>query len=167
MPLLPIKHHVQPGDTCFSIAAQYLVSFDDLLEANASSKVDFAALRTGQVFSIPTKQKPRTTYTVRQGDTMWRISQLTGMPLSTLMEYNSQAPTPPLPGHQLSIRSSPSYEVHVNQNLTSDLPQRWLQDEQFVKVLSTQIQLLKPQGEAVFKYPSVEAPQLECFVSVQ
>lgn len=35
-----------------------------------------------------------------------------------------------------------------------------------MKVLATQIDLLKPQGKAVFKYPSVEAPQLECFVEV-
>jgi len=30
-----------------------------------------------------------------------------------------------------------------------------------------QVELLKPRGKALLKFPNIEAPQLECFVEVR
>ena len=162
-------HHVQPGDTFFSIADQYVVSFDDLLKANERTTVDLTALRRGQVLNIPTQHKARSTYTVREGDDLWRIAQLTGVPLSTILADNAQA-VQLTAGSCLFMRTCPSYQIEFKggQMLSSpDLPQQWKQDEHFRQALAMQHEFLKPHGKAVFKYPSVEAPQLECFVEVQ
>ena len=40
------------------------------------------------------------------------------------------------------------------------------QDDHFCEILDMQILLLKPQGRALFKFPNIEAPKLECFVEV-
>ncbi len=63
----------------------------------------------------------------------------------------------------------PSYQVNFTNGQMCSRPalsQCWRENEHFMKVLATQNDLLKPQGKAIFKYPSVEAPQLECFVEV-
>ena len=161
-------HHVQSGDTFFLIADQYVVSFDDLLGANEHTTLDLLALRSGQVLKIPLQHKPRSSYTVRQGDDIWRIAQLTGTRVSFIQADNPDA-MPPTPGCCLRIRTYPSYTIESENgqiHYSPDLPQHLQQDDHFQEALTTQLELLKPQGKALFKYPSVEAPQLECFVEV-
>jgi len=166
--------HVQSGDTFFSIADQYVVSFDDLLKANEQTKLDLLALRRGQVLNTPLQRKPRSSFTVRQGDDLWRIAQLTGMRMSFVQADNPDA-VPPTPGSCLRIRTYPSYQiefengrVHSSPDLPQDLsPASLQQDDHFREALTTQLELLKPQGKAMFKFPSIEAPQLECFFQVR
>ena len=62
------KHRVQPGDTFFTIAAQYSVSHDDLLDANKDRNVDLTAPPPGMILAIPSQHKSRSEYTVRAGD---------------------------------------------------------------------------------------------------
>lgn len=57
------KHRVQPGDTFFTIAAQYSVSHDDLLDANKERDVDLTAPPPGMILAIPSQQKARSEYT--------------------------------------------------------------------------------------------------------
>lgn len=161
-------HHVQSGDTFFSIADKYVVSFDDLLLANEHRHLDLLALRRGQVLDIPVHHKPRSAYTVRQGDDLWRIAQLTGVPVSMIEADNPHAVSL-TPGTCLSMRTYPSYQIEFKDgqmHSNPDLPQHWVQDAHFSKVLAMQHEFLKPQGKAVFKFPSTEAPELECFVKV-
>ena len=161
-------HHVQSGDTFFSIADKYVVSFDDLLRANEHRHLDLLALRRGQVLDIPVHHKPRSAYTVRQGDDLWRIAQLTGVPVSMIEADNPHAVSL-TPGTCLFIRTYPSYQIEFKDgqmHSNPDLPQHWVQDAHFSKVLAMQHELLKPQGKAIFKFPSIEAPELECFVEV-
>lgn len=161
------KHPVQPGDTFFSIAAQYFVSFDDLLDANKGRDIDFTALRPGMVLAIPSERKPRSEYTVRNGDNLWEIAQLTGNPPSVLLEENPSAERL-IPGLRLKLQSCQSVNVLVKDgSQTSALPAPWSEDEHFKRALSTQIYLLQPRGSAVFKHPTVERPKVECFVTVQ
>jgi len=54
------KHRVQPGDTFCTIAAQYSVSHDDLLDANKERDVDLTAPPPGMILAIPSQQKPKT-----------------------------------------------------------------------------------------------------------
>ncbi|DBA77751.1 TPA: hypothetical protein ACH3X2_008442 [Trebouxia sp. C0005] len=160
------QHRVQPGDTCFSVAAQYIVSYDDLLDVNKDSHIDFTALRPGMVLAIPPEQKPRTEYTVRPGDDLWKIAQTTGNPESAIIAQNPG--TGPLhPGLRLQLHACPSFKVLVKAGGNTPLPAPWSEDESFQRVLKTQIHLLQPHGSAVFKYPCVERPQVECFVTVQ
>ena len=89
--------------------------------------------------------------------------------MTTILADNPQAVQPKV-GSCLFMRTCPSCQIEFKEgqiSADSDLPQRWLQDAHFMQVLAMQHELLKPQGKAIFKYPSVEAPQLECFVTVQ
>lgn len=99
--------HIQSGDTFFSIANKYVVSFDDLLRANEHRNLNLLALRRGQVLEIPMHHKPRSSYTVRQGDDLWRIAQLTGVPVSMVQADNPHA-VPLKPGSSRMARCVPA-----------------------------------------------------------
>ena len=160
------KHRVQPGDTFFTIAAQYSVSHDDLLDANKERDVDLTAPPPGMILAIPSQQKARSEYTVRAGDTLWRIALLTGNPPSVLLEENPGAGRL-VPGLRLKLQTCQSVHVLVKDgNQASPLPAPWSEDERFQQVLSTQIYLLQPRGSAV-SYPAVERPKVECSATVQ
>ena len=104
-------HKIQPGDTLFSIAEQYVVSFDDLIDANNDRQLDLVALPVGGVLNIPLHLKPRLAYTVRPGDDLQRIAQLTDVATSTILADNHQA-MPLTPGTCLSLRTCPpSYRI--------------------------------------------------------
>lgn len=155
------KHRVQPGDTFFTIAAKYSVSHDDLLDANKERDVDLTAPPPGMILDIPLQQKPRSEYTVRAGDTLWRIALLTGNPPSVLLEENPGAGRL-VPGLRLKLQTCQSVHMLVKDGKqASPLPAPWSEDERFQKVLATQIYLLQPQGSVVFRYPAVERPKVE------
>lgn len=68
----------------------------------------------------------------------------------------------------LTYCTYPSYQSDFNNaqmHFSPDLLQGWQQDD-FSNMLAMQIEILKPQGKVPFKYPSVEASELECFVDV-
>jgi len=122
--------HIQSGDTFFSIANKYVVSFDDLLRANEHRNLNLLALRRGQVLEIPMHHKPRSSYTVRQGDDLWRIAQLTGVPVSMVQADNPHA-VPLKPGTCLIICTYPSFQIEFKDGQmrsSPDLPQHWQQD---------------------------------------
>lgn len=84
------QQHVCYISTCFfNIADLYAVPFDDLLAANQQFKGDFLALKYKDVLFIPEARGARTLYTVRAGDSLWKVSQLTGTPLSVMKEDNA------------------------------------------------------------------------------
>ncbi len=162
-------HHVQSGDTFFSIAVQNVVSFDDLLKANEHTQLDLLELQGGQVLNIPLQHKPRSSYTVRPGDDLWRIAQFTGTRMSFIQADNPDAMLLTA-GSCLRMRTYPSYQIQFKNgqiHSSPDLPQDLQHDDHFCEVLNMQVELLKPQGKALSKFPNIEAPQLECFVEVR
>ena len=155
------KHRVQPGDTFLTIAAQYSVSHDDLLDANKECNVDLTAPPPGMILAIPSQHKPRSEYTVRAGDTLWRIALLTGNPPSVLLEENPGAGRL-VSGLRLKLQTCQSVHVLVKDSKqASPLPAPWSEDERFQRVLSTQIYLLQPRGSAVFKLKVKDSKQIQ------
>lgn len=72
-------------------------------------------------------------------------------------------------GSCLRIRAHPSYQIECENgqiHSSPDLPQDLQQDDHFCEVRNMQVELFKPQEKALFKFPNIEAPQLECFVEV-
>ena len=162
-------HPVQSSDTFFSVADQYVVSFVDLLKTIEHTTLDLLALQPGQVLNIPLQHKPRSSYTVRWGENLWRIVQLTSTPMSFIQADNPDAMLL-TSGSCLCIRAYPSYQIEYENgqiHSSPDLPQDLQQDDHFCEVLNMQVELLKPQGKALLKFPNIEAPQLECFVEVR
>lgn len=127
--------------------------------------MDLTAPPPGMILAIPLQQKQRSEYTVRAGDTMWRIALLTGNPPTVLLEEKRGRL---VPGLRLKLQTCQSVHVLVKDGKqASPLPAPWSEDERFQKVLSTQIYMLQPQGSAFFQYPAVERPKVERFVTVQ
>jgi len=82
---------IVPGDTLYNIARSYNVSLDDLIEANPG--IDPYRIMVGQVICIPlavppvkcTKGKP---YTIKPGDTFYRLSRRFNVSLDDLVKIN-------------------------------------------------------------------------------
>lgn len=116
---------VREGDTFYTIAQQFSVSFDQLAAANAHLS-DPTELAPGQTINIPVAevgaqghaqsqqavQCPPGTfrYTVQPGDSMFRIAQRFGVSLDALIAANPQIPNPNLifPGQIVCVPSSPA-----------------------------------------------------------
>ena len=83
---------IRSGDTLYAIAQRYNVSLDDLREANPY--VDPNRLRVGQVICIPVAVPPVTcppnamSYTIRPGDTFYRLAQSFRVSLDELLRLN-------------------------------------------------------------------------------
>ena len=86
---------VRPGDTFFSIARQFGVSLDALVQANPQIP-DPSQIRPGQIVCIPRVTCPTGTfaYIVQPGDTMFSIARRFGVPLQELIDANPQIPDP-------------------------------------------------------------------------
>lgn len=118
---------VREGDTFYSIAQKFSLSYDQLAAANAHLS-DPTELAPGQTINVPaaeaavhTQAQPQTQqavqcppgtfrYTVQSGDTMFRIAQRFGVSLDALIAANPQIPNPNLifPGQVICVPSSPA-----------------------------------------------------------
>ena len=80
------------GDSLWSIARRFGTTVEALAAANGISEADF--LQPGQVLRVPTGRRVPTgpdrasTYTVRQGDTLWAIALKTGVRVEDLAAAN-------------------------------------------------------------------------------
>ena len=97
---------VRPGDTFFSIARQFGVSLDALVQANPQIP-DPSQIRPGQIVCIPQVTCPTGTfaYIVQPGDTMFSIAQKFGVSLQALIDANPQIPDPSrlVPGQTVCV----------------------------------------------------------------
>lgn len=86
-------HTVQKGDTLWKIAKMYGVDFEELKAANPQlSNPDL--IMPGMKINIPSSNNERPYYVVKQGDTMWKIARMYGIPLQQLIAENPQIPDP-------------------------------------------------------------------------
>jgi len=104
-------YRVQPGDTLSGIAVRFGTTVSAILAANPQI-TDPDIIFAGQVVCIPVRPAPPTPpcpdgflYTVRPGDTMFRIAQRFGVSLDALIRANPQIPNPDLifPGQVLCV----------------------------------------------------------------
>lgn len=80
---MPILHMVQAGDTISSIAEQYQIPVNRLMEDNDLTPRD--KLNIGQIIIII---YPKLTYTVKPGDTLYDIAQANGVSIMELLRNN-------------------------------------------------------------------------------
>ncbi|MBR2621103.1 MAG: glycoside hydrolase family 18 protein [Clostridia bacterium] len=78
-----IIYTVQKGDSLYSIARRYGVSWQGIAQDNLLA--DPSALVVGQTLTI---LQPETTYTVRPGDTLYSIAQSLGVSVNQLFRNN-------------------------------------------------------------------------------
>ncbi|WP_058302193.1 LysM peptidoglycan-binding domain-containing protein [Gorillibacterium timonense] len=91
-------HVVKAGDTLFELAKKYNVNLDKLIAANPGL-ADPDKLEIGMKIKIPSGSVPVTpegmhAHTVKQGDTMWKLSKAWGVPLKTLIDANPHITNP-------------------------------------------------------------------------
>ena len=103
---------VQAGDSLWSVARRYGVTVADLAQWNAMSPQDILGIgRELVVWSdspvfVPTANQRirRVTYTVRQGDSLYRISTQFRVSVADLLQWNNLSPERYLqPGQQLIL----------------------------------------------------------------
>ncbi len=78
-----IIHVVKPGDSLYTLAKQYGISLNDILQVNKLS--DPNILTVGQSVIIP---QQRALYTVRSGDTVSAIAQRYGVTTASILAIN-------------------------------------------------------------------------------
>ncbi len=87
-----IVYTVKSGDTLYKIANQYGVSVNDIIEFN---QLPSSSLSINQQLLIPTgtttppSQDNNVTYTVRAGDSLWKIANQYGITVDELIQANN------------------------------------------------------------------------------
>lgn len=110
----PMRHEVQPGDSLWAIARRYDVSVDDLTAWN-----DIAAsttLHPGETLIVRRgggrtagNREQRVVYTVRKGDSLYRISREFNVRVADLRRWNAIEQGEYLqPGQRLNLRVDPT-----------------------------------------------------------
>ncbi|MED4393424.1 LysM peptidoglycan-binding domain-containing protein [Priestia megaterium] len=130
-------HKVKAGETLFSISQQHNVTVEDLKKWNGLSSTLIYANQTLQIgststdsssSSTPTTTSSNHTYTVKSGDTLYRIAKNNGTSVQQLKEWNN------LSNHLIyvnqvlkingtgTVSSSPSAPVQEKTNETQASP---------------------------------------------
>ena len=82
-----VVYTVKPGDTLYQIASQYGVSVADIIELN---NLGTTVLTVGQQLLIPNQSTDTTTtYTVKAGDSLWKIANQFGVSVDDLISSNN------------------------------------------------------------------------------
>ena len=76
---------VKSGDSLYSIARKYGITVDALKNANGKTS---NLLSIGEVLVIPTTTSTTRTYTVKSGDSLWKIASNYGVSVNTLKQAN-------------------------------------------------------------------------------
>ena len=103
---------VRPGDTLYSIALKLGTTVNDLKELNNLSSNN---LSIGQSLKIPTKEieEEYELYTVKSGDTLYRIANSYNIPINNIIDYNNLETTVLTVGQTLRI---PRQEIIEEEN---------------------------------------------------
>lgn len=117
---------VQPGDTLWSIARDYGIRVDSLMEAN---QLQSSLITEGQALTIPDSEQeqvnqncadnsnnhPAEGYVVKAGDTLWGIAQRFGTSVGQLKDINGLRGDLIRPGRRLILPQGASQPVMVQQ----------------------------------------------------
>lgn len=130
-------HKVKAGETLFSISQQHNVTVEDLKKWNGLSSTLIYANQTLQIgststdsssSSTPTTTSSNHTYTVKSGDTLYRIAKNNGTSVQQLKEWNNLSSHLIYVNQMLKISgtgtvsSSPSAPVQEKSNETQASP---------------------------------------------
>lgn len=100
-----VNHVVKQGDTLYSIARAYNTTIGNLLRFNKVPNPNM--IRIGQIIIVPLSPPEAIIYTVKQGDTLYSISQTYGTTVNNLIKYNYLSPPYTIyPGQQLVVTAS-------------------------------------------------------------
>lgn len=102
---LPGNHYVKAGETLFSIANLYGVSLQELIRINPQI-ADPNVISVGQRVAIPRQPNGNmATYTVKSGDSLFKIGQGYNVSVEALLAANPQITNPDkiFPGQQIAI----------------------------------------------------------------
>ena len=116
-----ITYTVQSGDTLYKIANQYGVSVADIIELN---NLGTTVLTVGQQLLIPNKSTDNiTTYTVKSGDTLYKIANQFGVTVNEIISSNNLNSTSLQIGQVLTIPTTttqpPINENYINYTVQS------------------------------------------------
>lgn len=126
---------VKRGDTLYSIAKQYDVSIDDLLEYN---QLFNTILTIGQQLVIPIEDNSsdnNIVYVVKNGDTLYSIAKRYNVDVDLLKNYNNLDDNMIAVGQKLTIPNTNefiTYYVRTNDTLES-IAKRFNRDVDFIK----------------------------------
>ncbi|AOY75041.1 LysM peptidoglycan-binding domain-containing protein [Clostridium formicaceticum] len=80
-------HRVSSGETLFLIAQKYEITVEELIKQNGYLRTP-NRISVGQVLIVPQKEE-QSSYVVRQGDILYKISQKLGVSMEVLAQENS------------------------------------------------------------------------------
>ena len=81
-----MTYTVKPGDTLYGISNQYGVSVDDIIRLNNLTNT---SLSIGQTLEIPIVETNISSYTVKSGDTLYKIAQANNTTVDELKQLNN------------------------------------------------------------------------------
>lgn len=102
---LPGFHHVKSGETLYAIAMYYRVPLEDLIRVNPQI-TDTDAIAVGDKIAVPRQEcGDIATYTVKPGDTLYKIVQKYNVPVEAVLRHNRDITASDLiyPGQMLQI----------------------------------------------------------------
>jgi LysM repeat protein len=101
-----VPYILQANDTFYKISKYYNITLDDLIEANPDINPD--DVETGQMINLPivpphySRSSISGTYTIKAGDTMYKLSRKYKVKLSALIKSNPHInPDAPLEGQTI------------------------------------------------------------------
>lgn len=113
-----IVYTVQRGDTLYKIANQYGVSVSDIIELN---NLGTTVLTIGQQILIPNQSTDTTTtYTVKAGDSLWKIANQFGVTVDDIISSNNLTSTTLQIGQVLTIPTKQTTTPPSNNGTTSE-----------------------------------------------
>lgn len=146
------SHTVQSGDTLYRIAVNNGVSVNDIKQAN---NLNSNMIYPNQVLKLG-KAEAKTsnsskTYTVKAGDTLYRIATNNGVSVSQLMTWNGLKSDLIFPGQQFSVKGAKAATV------ANDAPTSTPKTSTSAPVTKTASSTTQTQAPASGKTMTVEA----------
>lgn len=84
----PIKHTIKKGDSLWEIAQEHHVTVDAIKRANPSIKSNNLKIGTNLMIPFKPNRLTNRTYTVRSGDSLWKIAKKFNVSVSAIQNAN-------------------------------------------------------------------------------
>jgi LysM repeat protein len=104
-PLGTMEYNVVRGDSLYTIAQKFNTTVENILKFNNIPNTNMIYI--GQTLTIPQSPPEAVIYTVKPGDTLYKIASKYGTSVNNLIQFNYlQPPYTIYPGHQLVVTAS-------------------------------------------------------------